>query len=95
MYTYTILPHTYKNAKQIGVIVEPSHRKNKKINIYSRSNKYITSVGARGMNDYPTYIKNCGLKYAKTRRRLYKKRHQTTRLKKYSNSWYADKLLWN
>ena len=39
------------------------------------------------------YQKN-GLKYAKTRRRLYRIRHEKDRHKRLSNGWLADKLLW-
>jgi hypothetical protein len=59
-----------------------------------KKNKKIASVGANGMNDYPTYILKNGLKYAKTRRRLYRIRHEKDRHKRLSNGWLADKLLW-
>jgi hypothetical protein len=52
------------------------------------------SIGARGMNDFPTYMKTRGKKYAKTRRRLYKMRHEKDRHVKGSNGYYADVLLW-
>ena len=42
----------------------------------SKNNRKIVSIGANGMNDYPTYIKKYGLKYANERRRLYKIRHE-------------------
>ncbi len=54
----------------------------------------IASVGANGMNDYPTYIATRGKAFAKTRRRLYKRRHEKDRHKKWTNGWLADKLLW-
>ena len=54
----------------------------------------VASVGAYGMNDYPTYMKKNGLKYAKTRRRLYKIRHNKDRKTRGTPGWYADKLLW-
>jgi hypothetical protein len=59
-----------------------------------KKDKLIASVGANGMNDFPTYIKKRGLKYAKTRRRLYKIRHEKDRHEKWTNGWLADKLLW-
>ena len=62
------------------------------------TNKYkiikIGTVGALGMNDYPTYKIKRGLNYANSRRRLYKKRHEKDRHIKWSNGWLADKLLW-
>jgi hypothetical protein len=54
----------------------------------------VASIGAAGMNDYPTYTKKKGILYAKTRRRLYKIRHQKDRTRTGSPGWYADKLLW-
>lgn len=54
----------------------------------------LASVGANGMNDYPTFIQKRGLKYAQKRRRLYKQRHEKDRHIRGSRGWYADKLLW-
>lgn len=90
---YHITNYSYKKAKQLGVKIIPSNNKTKKIDIY-KNNKKIASIGALGMNDYPTYILKKGIKFAKTRRRLYKIRHQKDRLIKNTNGWYADKLLW-
>jgi hypothetical protein len=64
-----------------------------KIDIF-KNDKKIAAVGAYGMNDYPTYILKNGNKYAKSRRRLYRIRHEKDRKIKWSNGWLADKLLW-
>ena len=93
MPTYNITKYTLKKAKSIGVEVKPSTNKTKKIDVY-KNYKKIASVGANGMNDFQTYIKKNGLQYAKTRRRLYKIRHNRDRHIKWSNGWLADKLLW-
>ena len=90
---YKIKKHTYSQAKKLGVVVKPSKIKTKKIDVF-RKGKKVASVGARGYNDYPTWIQKKGNKYADERRRLYKKRHQKNRTKKGSNGYYADKLLW-
>ena len=90
---YNITNYTYKQAKKIGVNVKMSTNKTKKIDVY-KNGKKIASVGASGMNDFPTYIKKRGMKYAKTRRRLYKMRHERDRHAKWSRGWLADKLLW-
>ena len=90
---YHITNYTYKKAKKLGYTVKPSTNKTKKIDVYKK-NKKIASVGANGMNDYTTYILKNGLKYAKTRRRLYRIRHEKDRHKRLSNGWLADKLLW-
>ena len=95
---YNITNYTRKQAKKLGVTVKQSRKKDKKIDVYRttglKKNKLIASVGANGMNDFPTYIKKRGLKYAKTRRRLYKIRHEKDRHEKWTNGWLADKLLW-
>jgi hypothetical protein len=90
---YQITNYTRRQAKRIGVQVKPSTNKSKKIDIFKQGKK-IASVGANKMNDYPTFIKKNGIQYAKTRRRLYKMRHEKDRHKKWSNGWLADQLLW-
>ena len=90
---YNITPYTYKKSKILGVIVKPSLNKSKKVNVF-KNNKKIASVGAYGMSDYPTYIQTKGIVYAKTRRKLYKMRHEKDRHKKWSRGWLANKLLW-
>jgi hypothetical protein len=90
---YTITNYTYKQAKKIGVQVKPSTNKTKKIDVYKKGKK-VASVGARGMGDFPSYIKTRGVKYAKERRRLYKIRHDKDRHVKGCRGWYADVLLW-
>ena len=90
---YTITSYTKSKAKKNGVEVKPSKIKGKKIDGF-KGGKKVASVGAIGYNDYPTYIKKKGKKFAEERRKLYKKRHQKDRLKRNSNGWYADQLLW-
>ena len=90
---YNITRHTLSNAKKINVVVKHSTNKTKKIDVFKNGIK-IASIGANGMNDYPTYIKTRGLKYANSRKLLYKKRHNKDRHIKWSRGWLADKLLW-
>ena len=90
---YSITNYTYKKATRLGVTVKPSKNKSKKLNVY-KNGKKIASVGAYGMRNFPTYIRDSGLSYAKTRRRLYKMRHEKDRHVKWSRGWLADKLLW-
>lgn len=91
---YVILPYTLNAAKRLKVIVLPSKRKNKKIDVYDKHGNYITSIGAKGAMDYPNYLKYFGKKYAEQRRRLYKLRHSKDRKIKGSAGYYADQLLW-
>ena len=58
---YPITNYTYSQAKKIGVVVKPSTNKTKKIDVYKQGKK-IASVGANGMNDFPTYIKKMGFR---------------------------------
>ena len=90
---YHITKYTYNKAKQLGLSIYPSKNKTKKIDVYKKGKK-IASVGAYGMNDFPTYMLKKGDKFAKTRRRLYRIRHKKDRKIKGTNGWYADKLLW-
>lgn len=92
--SYQIKPRQRANAKKLGVIIKPSTNKNKKIDVF-KDNKKIASIGALAYSDYATYIKDKGKEFADNRRRLYKIRHDKTRKKIGSNSYWADQILWN
>ena len=53
MKKYSITNYTRKMAQKIGVTVKPSTDPEKKIDVFRQSRK-IASVGAAGMNDFPT-----------------------------------------
>ena len=96
---YIIKPYTITKANALGVVVKPSSRKNKKIDVYDKNNNYLVSVGAKGYSDYPTYLEleKLGVYrsgHAKKRRILYRKRHNRDRSIIGSAGYYADKLLW-
>jgi hypothetical protein len=96
--TYKILPYSIAQANKLGVEIKPSTNKLKKIDVF-KSGKKVASIGALGMNDYPTYLEKekkgyFPKGYAKERRRLYKQRHEKDRHKSETNGWYADKILW-
>lgn len=78
----------------MGVTIKPSKLKGKKIDVF-KSGKKIASIGAKGYSDYATYIEKKGKKFADERQKLYKKRHNKTRKKRNSNSYYADRILWD
>ena len=88
---YIITDYTKKKAKELGVDVKKSSNPKKKKDVFKNGEK-IASVGAIGYKDFPTYIKEEGIKYANERRRLYKIRHKKDL--KSGNGFYADKLLW-
>lgn len=92
--SYLITQYTKNKAKKLNVIVKPSKRKNKKLDVFDKNGYYLTSVGAKSYLDYPTYIKLFGKKIADQRRKLYKKRHKKDRKIKYSSGFFADQLLW-
>ena len=90
---YFITPYTQQQAKKIGVSVKPSRKVDKKLDVF-RGGDFIGSIGTKGMGDYPTYLRTEGKEYADERRKLYKKRHQNNRMKKWSKGWLSDNLLW-
>lgn len=91
---YNITPYSYSKAKQLGVQIKPSVNPKYKLDVFDSKNQFITSVGAYGYKDYPTYILEKGLDYANERRRLYRIRHEKDRKKVGTRGYYADKLLW-
>ena len=91
---YTITKYTRDKAKKLGVVVKPSSVKGKKIDVFNKKGEKLVSIGALGMGDYPTFIKEKGKDYANVRRRLYKDRHEKDRHKRGTAGYYADQLLW-
>ena len=81
------------NAKKLGVTVRPSSQNSKKLDVY-KGEKKVASIGAKGYNDYDTYLRTRGIDYARERRRLYKIRHQGNRNRRGTAGYYADKILW-
>ena len=95
---YKILPYSFRKAKELGVVIKPSSNILKKIDVF-KNGKKVASIGARGMNDYPTYFKKevngyYEKGYANKRRKLYKQRHEKDRHVIGSAGYYADKILW-
>lgn len=87
---YNITKYSKDQAEKLGVVIKPSKRVNKKIDVY-KNNDLIVSIGDKRYKDYPTYIIENGLDYANERRKLYKNRH-----KKDAGvaGFYAKKILW-
>ena len=88
---YEITEYTKKKAKELNVLVSPSKRKHKKLDVFDSKGTYITSVGDSRYSDYPTYVKTMGKGYADERRKLYIQRHINDTGKA---GYYALKLLW-
>jgi len=91
---YIITTYTKNKAKKLNVIVLPSEKKNKKIDVYDLYGNFIVSIGDVNYLDYPNYTKLYGKKIADERKRLYKIRHKKDRLVKGTAGYYADQLLW-
>lgn len=91
--SYNITNYTKRQARRLGVTIKPSTRKGKKIDVF-KDGKKVASIGALGMGDFPTFKKEKGIEFAKKRQKAYKNRHQKTRTKVGTASYYADQLLW-
>jgi hypothetical protein len=90
---YDIKKYSYDQAKKLNVIIKPSIHANKKIGVFDKQNKFITSIGDVNYKDYPTYLA-IDKKLANQRRKLYKIRHEKDRHIKNTSGYYADKILW-
>lgn len=82
----TNLTEARKRAKALGVEIKPSTVKNKKLDVF-KDGKKVASIGDIRYEDYLQHKDE-------TRRKNYKARHENTRHKKGSASYYADKILW-
>ena len=90
---YEIKQYSIDQAKKYEYIVKISSNKKKKLDVY-KDNVKICSIGDSRYKDYPTYIQENGLDYAKVRRALYHNRHKKDINIKGSNGWFASILLW-
>ena len=91
---YKITNYSYQQAQKLGVIIKPSTKKNKKIDVYDSLNNYLCSIGDIRYSDYPTYILSDGLEYANNRRRLYRLRHKNEADKPNTAGYFAYYILW-
>ena len=90
---YKILDYSFNKAKELGVDIKPSTKKNKKIDVY-KNGKYICSIGDSRYYDYPTYMVTKGNIFANERRRLYRIRHDKEKNKIGTAGYYALNILW-
>ena len=93
--TYKIKARQRANAKKLGVTIKPSTNPKKKIDVFNKDGKRIARIGGMGYGDFATFMEKNGKDFAMERRRLYKIRHDKTRKVIGSNSYYADKILWD
>ena len=71
---YLITQYTKDKARQAGLVVKPSKRKGKKVDVF-KDGTYLDSIGDIRYGDYPTFLKEKGSTFAEERRRLYHLRH--------------------
>ena len=86
---YEISPKSYKVAKQYGLQIQSSTKKNKKIDVYKQG-EYVASIGDSRFKDFHIYLKEQGEAYANERARLYYLRHKNASLREQ----LAKLLLW-
>ena len=94
--TYVITEHTKKQARQLGVTVKPSSKKNKKIDVIKKG-EIVASVGDKRYADFGTFLAMEAKDQVKKgtaddRRRAYKARHGKYRIN--SPGYWANNLLW-
>ena len=85
---YVITSYTKRMAKEIGVEVKPSTKKNKKLDVY-KDGKLIATVGDTRYTDFAT-LHNTNPKLAEEKRRLYHLRHTQNTI----GERMAKTLLW-
>ena len=91
---YLILPYSYKKAKELNVLIIPSKKLNKKIDVLDLNGNYICSIGDIRYHDFPNYINKNGLKYALERRKLYFLRHHKEPDNFGTPSFFSRRILW-
>ena len=90
---YEIKQFSIDQAKKHGYTVKVSTNKKKKLDVF-KDNAKICSIGDLLYKDYPTYIQEKGLDYAKVRRQLYHNRHKKDIEIKGSPGYLSSILLW-
>lgn len=88
---YIITNYSKKQAEKYDVIIKPSKKQNKKIDVYKGDN-LIASIGAKGYKDYGKFLESNGKEYADKKRILYKNRHRKDLNS--GNGLWANRILW-
>jgi hypothetical protein len=92
--TYQITEYSKQQANKYNLVIKPSTKANKKIDVYDLHGEFLGSIGDSRYADYPYYIKTKGKEYADKRRELYYLRHGREKGERYSKDWLAKTLLW-
>lgn len=96
--SYQISNYSYNQAERLGVAIEPSTHKNKKIDVY-KGKELVASIGDTRYKDYPYYLREERMgKYKKgtanRNKYLYWKRHAKDASVAGSPGYYAANILW-
>ena len=86
---YAITEYSKRKAASMSVIIKPSTRKHKKIDVF-KNGRRLCSIGDTRYGDFPTFLRTHGKEYADKRRKLYHLRHTTKGIA----SRYAKAILW-
>jgi hypothetical protein len=85
--TYKITNYSREKAQKLGVIIKPSTRKNKKLDIFNKEGELMASIGDINYTDFASTGD-------KEQRRRFKLRFDKSRKNVGSNTWWSDQLLW-
>ena len=99
---YKIKERQIAQAKKLGYTIKPSVKKNKKVDVFDKDEKYIASIGGIRRNgvpymDYATYIEEEGKESADKKRKNYLARHAKETKKDMglpTPSLLSDLILW-
>ena len=89
---YEIYSRQLKKAKELGVQITPSKRKNKKLSVYAPSGIKLCDIGDIRYMDYCQYKELYGKAYAEERKRAYWSRHKKDTRSKCG--FYSARILW-
>ena len=93
--SFIIRPMHQRNARRLGVNINRSSNRKKKLDVYDYHWNYICTIGDINYGDYESYIRTHGIEYANQRRILYKQRHEHTRHEVGTPSYYSWEILWS
>ena len=89
---YKIKKYSYDQAKKLNVVIKPSERKYKKIDVFNKDGSYICSIGDNRYNDFPSFLE-MDKELALEKRRLYWLRHKKENIEG-TKGYYVLNILW-
>jgi len=91
---YRITDEQHKIARDNGLMITPSYRLGKKIDVY-RDGNLIHSIGDIDYDDFYSYLATQGRTIANIHRQHYYQRHHKNIKKGYLGEILSARLLWN